>query len=180
MRCPSSSRRDDGLRQLTAYNSATAARSLQDFVWLERALRVEYHGAMLVPLLSLALYLYNEVGEDDASTGSTVISEGTRNIPPDGNITSTSFGYLEEKMDRNELVDNTVLANWLYDVFNNVRGNGELILMGRGDVSESEGKTLFMPESMVELFLLISSICLFFHLLIFCSLPSGGNILIST
>lgn len=30
-------------------------RSLTDFVWLEQALRAEYHGALLLPLLSIAI-----------------------------------------------------------------------------------------------------------------------------
>ena len=56
VRCPTVRRNGEDTRTTTSYNSATTSRSLQDFVWLERALRAEYHGAMLVPLLSLALY----------------------------------------------------------------------------------------------------------------------------
>ena len=39
-----------------SFASTTTRRSLQDFVWLEQALRAEYHGALIVPILSLALY----------------------------------------------------------------------------------------------------------------------------
>jgi len=37
-------------------DSSTTRRSLQDFAWLEQALRAEYHGALIVPILSLVLY----------------------------------------------------------------------------------------------------------------------------
>eukprot|EP00804_Cyclotella_cryptica_P026011 CCRYP_018193-RB/>CCRYP_018193-RB protein AED:0.04 eAED:0.04 QI:322/1/1/1/0.83/0.85/7/554/1291 len=140
----------------TSLNSATTSRSLQDFVWLERALRVEYHGAMLVPLLSLALYFEasSEIGTDGACEDGSVasksfanmsmVSEGSRRMPLDGNVISQSIGYLEEKMDRNEIVETSILSNWLSDIFNGVRGNGELLLTGRCDAAESEAIETFL------------------------------------
>ena len=100
----------------TSLNSAATTRSLQDFVWLERALRVEYHGALLVPLLSLALYFESSsgIGTDGACEDGSVasksfanasmMSDGSRRMPMDGNVISQSIGYIEEKMDRNEMV----------------------------------------------------------------------------
>lgn len=129
----------------SSYNAVSTTRSLQDFVWLERALRAEYHGAMLVPLLSLALWFNTSKDEEDnTSITSKTTSDGSRKMPPDGNIMSQSIGYLEDKMDRNDVVQTSVLANWLSDIFNGVRGSGELILQGRGDVSESEAVETFL------------------------------------
>lgn len=138
-------KRNEEIRQ-SSYNAASTTRSLQDFVWLERALRAEYHGAMLVPLLSLALWFdTSKEDEDNASVSSkTTVSEGSRKMPPDGNVTSQSIGYLEDKMDGNERVETSILANWLSDIFNGVRGNGELLLLGRVDVSESEAVETFL------------------------------------
>ena len=156
MRCPTTLRRNGEentttmrttLTTMTSYNSATTSRSLQDFVWLERALRAEYHGAMLVPLLSLALYFDTSKNDDDdtaSMTSKTTMSEGSRKMPPDGNVISQSIGYLEDKMDGNETVETSILANWLMDIFNGIRGNGELILLGRGEVSESEAVETFL------------------------------------
>jgi hypothetical protein len=128
----------------TTYNSASTTRSLQDFVWLERALRAEYHGAMLIPLLSLALY-FDDVSDDkDGSSVTTNGSSQSRKIPSDGNIISQSIGYLEEKMDKNDTVETSILMHWLSDIFNGVRGNGEWLLLGRGDVSESEAVETFL------------------------------------
>jgi hypothetical protein len=106
---------------------------------------------MLVPLLSLALYFEssrNTTGEDETVTSkslgnASMMSEGSRAIPPDGNIVSQSIGYLEEKMDKNEPVEISILSNWLSDIFNGVRGNGELFLTFR-DVAESEAVETFL------------------------------------
>lgn len=138
-------KRNEDIRQ-SSYNVANTTRSLQDFVWLERALRAEYHGAMLVPLLSLALWFNTSKDEEDNAsvTSKTTVSDGSRMMPPDGNVTSQSIGYLEDKMDKNEIVDTSILANWLSDIFNGVRGDGEWILHGRGDVAESEAVETFL------------------------------------
>lgn len=39
----------------TSFTSAFTWRSLADFAWLEEALRAEYHGALLLPLLNIAI-----------------------------------------------------------------------------------------------------------------------------
>eukprot|EP00804_Cyclotella_cryptica_P007780 CCRYP_001391-RA/>CCRYP_001391-RA protein AED:0.05 eAED:0.05 QI:1743/1/1/1/0.28/0.12/8/2368/217 len=74
----------------------------------------------------------------------SMVSEGSRRMPLDGNVISQSIGYLEEKMDRNEIVETSILSNWLSDIFNGVRGNGELLLSGRCDAAESEGIETFL------------------------------------
>ena len=82
---PSSS---GGVKSFTA---AFTWRSLPDFVWLEKALRAEFHGALLLPLLTVAI--------------------GTPNVDT-----------IEYEVDPNALRD------WLGDVMNGVRGQGELVL----------------------------------------------------
>lgn len=67
-------------------------RSLSDFIWLETALRAEYHGALLLPLLSIAL------GTSDLAS------------------------YTQHEVDAN------LLRDWLSDVLNGIRGQGELLL----------------------------------------------------
>ncbi len=138
-----------------SFSSATTTRSLQDFVWLEQALRAEYHGALLAPLLSLAVYFGNSSecsketpdGRDDMSLGSqSFISNGGESLSWDNkcNATSKSLILLGEKMDQNEVVDEKVLQNWLSDILNGVRGHGEVILENRIDVAESEAMETFL------------------------------------
>lgn len=63
-------------------------RSLSDFYWLEQALHSEYHGALLIPSLSIAL------------------------------------GVPDLKNCQHE-VDAPLLTNWLSDILNGIRGQGE-------------------------------------------------------
>ena len=76
-------------------------RTLCEFLWLEGTLRMEFNGALLVPLLSE----YGILQFDDITYPST-----------DDLLTS-----------RNR-VNEIDLENWLSDVLNGVRGQGELIL----------------------------------------------------
>jgi hypothetical protein len=43
------------VKQARSFTAAFTWRSLADFLWLERALRMEFHGALLLPVLSIAL-----------------------------------------------------------------------------------------------------------------------------
>mmetsp|Transcript_12910 Transcript_12910/g.23763 ORF Transcript_12910/g.23763 Transcript_12910/m.23763 type:complete len:1288 (-) Transcript_12910:276-4139(-) len=140
-----------------AFASTTASRSLQDFVWLEQALRAEYHGALVVPILSFALYFgamsenvatvddeslaSRSIATDATSKGLTVNSLLGEN---GGNAITNSYRFLEEKMERNEIVDESLLANWLSDIINGIRGNGEVILYNSVDVVESEAMETFL------------------------------------
>lgn len=66
-------RRGSGDQQLDTVSSFTNAftwRSIADFSWLENALKAEYHGALMLPLLSIAIGtsdLANTQYEVDAS-----------------------------------------------------------------------------------------------------------------
>jgi len=151
-----------------SFASTTTRRSLQDFVWLEQALRAEYHGALIVPILSLALYFgttsdnLERTGQDgrrgdeslatrsfatDAtSKGQVTIDSvlGANNINSVNNAVTQSFKYLDDKMEGNELVNETILANWLSDIINGMRGNGEVLLYNCVDVVESEAMETFL------------------------------------
>jgi len=138
-----------------SFSSATTTRSLQDFVWLEQALRAEYHGALLAPLLSLAVYFGTSLecskdiadGREDGSLGSqSFVSHGGNSLSWDNNCnaTSKSLTLLGEKMDQNEVIDELVLQNWLSDILNGVRGHGEVILENRMNVAESEAMETFL------------------------------------
>ncbi|KAL7546805.1 hypothetical protein ACHAWF_010140, partial [Thalassiosira exigua] len=129
-----------------SYISASAARSLQDFVWLEQALRAEYNGALIVPMLSLALYLgaMSEKAaavEDDSLASASFMTEASG---VGANAVPASFRYLDEKIETNETVDEMILANWLSDIINGVRGGGEVLLDNCADVVESEAMETFL------------------------------------
>ncbi len=144
-----------------SFTSSTTNRSIQDFVWLEQALRTEYHGALIVPLLSLALYFGENAvsagGYDNESLASrSLAADGTSkgmtvdsttqggNITGGGNAVTQSFKFLDAKMERNEIVDENILANWLSDIINGMRGNGEVLLYTCVDVVESEAMEMFL------------------------------------
>lgn len=139
-------------------DSTTTRRSLQDFVWLEQALRAEYHGALVVPILSLVLYfetlsenLAAEEDEDTMASRSFATASTSKGLALDSvvgengsNPLIQSFKLLEDKMERNEIVNETTLANWLSDIINGVRGNGEVLLYNCGDVVQSEAMETFL------------------------------------
>jgi hypothetical protein len=146
-----------------SFVSTKASRSLHDFVWLEKALRAEYHGALLVPILSLVLYFgslpENSATEEDeqllASSRSSTMDTNSRGGPTldsvlgdnvlDANAVTQSFKFLEEKLEGNGIVDENLLANWLSDILNGVRGNGEVLLNNCADVlQQSEALETFL------------------------------------
>ena len=146
--------------QHLSFVSTKASRSLHDFVWLEKALRAEYNGALLVPILSLVLY-FGSVSENSAaneeeqplSSRSSVTDTDSRptldsvlgdNVA-DSNAVTQSFKFLEEKLEGNGVVDENLLANWLSDIINGVRGNGEVLLYNCADVlQQSEAMETFL------------------------------------
>ena len=155
-----------------AIQTANTKRSIQDFIWLEQALRSEYNGALIVPLFSLSLYFGTSFSSSDDTTatiggeGETLESksfatertdatskgveldlfgrEGENNdhVSP----VSQSYKLLNEKiLEQNESVDETILANWLSDIINGMRGNGEVLLYNCVDVvEESEAMETFL------------------------------------
>ncbi len=146
-----------------SFVSTKASRSLHDFVWLEKALRTEYHGALLVPILSLVLYFgslsENSATDEDeqllASSRSSTVDTNSRggltldsvlgdNVL-DANAVTQSFKFLEEKLEGNGIVDENLLANWLSDIINGVRGNGEVLLNNCADLlQQSEAMETFL------------------------------------
>jgi len=141
-----------------SFASTTASRSIQDFVWLEQALRAEYHGALIVPLLSFALYFgaMSEkipTGADESLASKSLETDVTSKEPTvnslqgeiiGDNAIAQSYRFIEQKMERNDTVDENILANWLGDIINGVRGSGEIILFNAVDVVESEAMETFL------------------------------------
>lgn len=136
-------------------DSTTTRRSLQDFVWLEQALRAEYHGALIVPILSIVLYfealsenvVADEQDDDTLASRSFATVSTSKSLTLDSNGNNAvvqSFKFLEKKIERNEIVNETTLANWLSDIINGVRGNGEVLLYNCGDVVQSEAMETFL------------------------------------
>lgn len=131
----------------TFNGEVTATRSLQDFVWLERALRAEYHGGLIAPLLSLTIYFASMA---DASIGEDILDSRMPVDSPPGmswdatKATSQSIKYLGKILDQNETVNNDMLATWLSDVINGIRGDGEVALRYGVDVLQSEALETFL------------------------------------
>jgi len=92
----------------SSFTTAFTWRSLADFAWLEEALRAEFHGALILPLLSIA------VGTPD--------------------LANTQYE-----------VDAHILKDWLGDVLNGIRGQGELLLNQKCvDLISSEALEAFL------------------------------------
>ena len=105
----------------TSFVAASIDRTLQDFLWLEEALRKEYHGSLIFPILSLAL----TSGTDWMTTGTFDKESFAKG---DWDPLAVSVQMLDDAMHSNEPVDAKLLAGWFSDVLNSVRGKGELIL----------------------------------------------------
>jgi len=141
----------DTLISKSSLNEVTTTRSLQDFVWLERALRAEYHGGLITPLLSLTIYFASVA---NASPGDDILDTGSRMSSPVDNppgmswdatkATSQSIKFLGKILDQNETVNSNVLASWLSDVINGVRGDGEAALRYDVDILQSEALETFL------------------------------------
>ena len=100
---------------VNAHISATCNRSLQDFLWLELMLRTEFNGALLIPVISVMLR--------HASLENIVANGSSSNVKVDPNL----------------------LSNWLSDVLNGVRGQGEWIMRhSKIDLMESEAMETFI------------------------------------
>jgi len=128
--------KDDAGRSLLP--PAKTFRSLPDFLFLDTYLRTEFAGASLPPLLSVALYGREILGvkssEDDGEGSVTTTSTFGTMQPAEPVRTVSDLAKrcqqrLDEDMDRNAPVDEEKLANWLGDVLNGVRGNGEWLLL---------------------------------------------------
>jgi len=90
--------------QRSSFTTAFTWRSVADFFWLEQALQREFQGALLLPLLSVAL---------GAAAGQIMGNTTT-------SATSNSSSVASEMP-----VESERLKHWLSDVLNGVRGCGE-------------------------------------------------------
>lgn len=88
-------------------------RTIPDFFWLERALINEYHGGLLIPVLSIAL-----------GSSETVAAE----MP----------------------VEPELLKDWLSDIMNGCRGNGEWTVPTPSDLIESESMGSFLYKHSLQ------------------------------
>jgi hypothetical protein len=110
-------------RTLQQPHSMTAAftwRSLADFAWLERALRQEFHGGLLLPVLSIALGRPAEANYD----GIPVESERLRNWFSDTLNGVRGQGELILDLDGVDLLKSEAMEAFLY------RNNGPLAQQG--------------------------------------------------
>jgi len=109
------------LKLSSSFVAANIDRTLKDFLWLEQALREEYHGSLLFPMLSLAV-----TSGADWTTAGTLDKESFERGEWDPVTISSEI--LEEAIYAEDPVDTKLLADWLSDVLNAVRGKGELLL----------------------------------------------------
>lgn len=116
--------------------TASVYRTLKDFLWLEEALREEYHGSLLIPLLSLSIVNSFEYTSDEY-------------LEEDWDPVRLSFSHIENQIFAKQPVDNVRIADWLNSVLNFVRGNGELILkeIHTFDIALSETMECFLYKT---------------------------------
>lgn len=116
--------------------TASVYRTLKDFLWLEEALREEYHGSLLIPLLSLSIVKSVEHTSDEY-------------LEEDWDPVRYSFSHIENQIFATQPVDNARLADWLSAVLNFVRGNGELIFkqIHPIDIVHSEAMECFLYKT---------------------------------
>ena len=119
-----------------SFTTANAVRTLKDIVWLERALRDEYHGALIFPALSMTLTSGTdwttavkmdkesfERGEWDPFTLSNELLDVV--------LEEEGFHDLDDVQEGEEKrppFDPKLIADWFNDILNGVRGKGEVIL----------------------------------------------------
>lgn len=139
----------DSFTSQLSFNEVTATRTLQDFVWLEKALRAEFHGALIAPLLSLTIYFATVADksgvnpEEQPRLASPIDSQ--LGVSWNATIaTSQSIKFLGQILDQGETVDKDILESWLSDVINGVRGSGEVTLHYDADVLQSEALETFL------------------------------------
>ncbi len=149
-----------------SFNAANVDRTLKDIVWLERALRDEFHGALIFPSLSMTL-----TSGTDWTTAVKLDRETFERGEWDPVTLSNELldAVLEEEdydvggdLDGNEKqrppFDPKLLSDWLSDILNGVRGKGELILNYSAsrmvDIMHSEAMESFLykvNEPLVDL-----------------------------
>lgn len=130
--------------------TATTKRTLQDFCWLEQALRNEFHGALLVPLLSMSLgsngWLSQlSIEEWNNMPSLKAIDAKIGKMQDEKTKESKKGGDKSEKKESGKVPIEKVMSNWLSDILNGVRGRGELIMhVPNLDVFSSESMETFL------------------------------------
>ena len=156
----------NGMKINKSFAVANVTRSLKDLIWLERALRDEYHGALIFPALSMTLTSGTdwttavtlnketfEKGEWDPYTLSNELldvvleEEGFLDLH-DGNNDDENGNGTSKDSEKRPPFDPKLIADWLNDILNGVRGKGELIL----NYSSSHIVDVMHSESMESFF----------------------------
>ena len=135
--------RNISLSLTSSFVAANVDRTLNDFLWLEEALREEFHGSLLFPMLSLAL-----TSGTDWTTVSEDLFDRDRFERGEWDPMKLSMEIMEEALHSDEPVDTKVLSDWLSDILNSVRGKGELILNHKMvEVVQSESMESFLYKT---------------------------------
>jgi len=117
----------------TSPPTAITQRSLQDFCWLENALRNECHGGLLVPLLSMSLGSHGWFDPHRIEKWHTMpkldgLERMIKDYIEDQHMLNKSK---KKKKDAHQLKKQPmekILSEWLSDILNGVRGHGEWIM----------------------------------------------------
>ena len=125
----------------SSFVTANIDRTLEDFVWLEEALQEEYHGSLILPLLSLTLTNGAIWTDHTSSEEEFSLSEW--------DPVKISSDLVRDAIQSEDPIDAKLLENWLSDILNSVRGKGEFIL-------ENKYENIINSESM-ESFLYMNS-----------------------
>ncbi len=154
-----------------SFAAANVTRTLKDIAWLERALRDEYHGALIFPALSMTLTSGTDwktavtLEKDTLERGdwdpyqlsnellNVVLEEEEFQDSPRGNSSEE-----HPPAEKSPPFDPKLISDWFNDVLNGVRGKGEVILnYSRSrivDVMHSESMECFLykvNEPLVDL-----------------------------
>ena len=124
------------------YAEAYTVRRLQDFLWLEESLRKEFHGSLAVPMLSMAI-TYSGPLENMTTQKQFFNSQDFFRGPWDPTLISSPYN-------NNQIDHSKVLAHWLSDILNGVRGRGEFLLrlpIKDNTIMQSESMEAFLYKN---------------------------------
>eukprot|EP00985_Skeletonema_marinoi_P030493 scaffold32308_cov73-Skeletonema_marinoi.AAC.1 len=119
-----------------------------------RLMRLQPRGRYGTSFGLRGLFVLNIMVVANASPGDDILDTGSRMSSPVDNppgmswdatkATSQSIKFLGKILDQNETVNSNVLASWLSDVINGVRGDGEAALRYDVDILQSEALETFL------------------------------------
>lgn len=121
-------KKDGAQQQVSSFTAAYTWRTLADLEWLSNELNVEFHGGLLIPTLSLESMLSQSRSANANYGSSPVNTKRSRPVPA------------------------SLYRDWLNDVLNGIRGQGELILEIPpthfvSDILQSESIETFLYKS---------------------------------